>query len=70
MGCEIFVANKSINKWVTMKEIDFLRQYILEAPAPHSKHVEVLQALSNIINAYEAQITELKKSIENEQETE
>lgn len=50
-----------------MNEIELLKQYILDAPAPHRKHIEAIEWLNSIIRSCEAQIAEAQKSIEKEQ---
>lgn len=52
-----------------MKQVKYLEQYILEAPAPHSKHLEAIDALNSIIRFYESQLEELQKSIEEKEKS-
>lgn len=52
-----------------MNEIELIKQFILDAPAPHRKHIEAIEWVNNLIRGYEAKIAGLEKSIEEKQKS-
>lgn len=51
-----------------MNEIELLKQFILDAPAPHRKHIEAIEWVNSIIKAYEQKISELQRGIEEKEQ--